>query len=176
MIKLNVRVIVATHKNLKKEVQDGRFREDLYYRIIGLPIELPPLRDRGQDILILANHFLELFSKENKLGKLKLSDGAKEKLMKYNYPGNVRELKAIIDLSAVFAEDLVVMEEDINYNSVGGEQAFLSEEKSLREYTCEIVKYFLKKYNNDVVGVAKRLNVGKSTIYKMIQEKEIIIE
>lgn len=176
VIKLNVRVIVATHKNLKKEVQDGRFREDLYYRIIGLPIELPPLRDRGQDILILANHFLELFSKENKLGKLKLSDGAKEKLMKYNYPGNVRELKAIIDLSAVFAEDLVVMEEDINYNSVGGEQAFLSEEKSLREYTCEIVKYFLKKYNNDVVGVAKRLNVGKSTIYKMIQEKEIIIE
>lgn len=176
IIKLDVRVIVATHKDLKTEVQEGNFREDLFYRIIGLPIELPPLRERGQDILLLAHHFAELFAKENKLQKLKLSDDAKEKLLKYNFPGNVRELKAIIDLASVLCEDSLISADDINYTSVGGDQAFLSEEKSLREYTCEIVKYFLKKYNNDVVGVAKRLNVGKSTIYKMIQEKEVILD
>jgi len=176
IIKLDVRVLVATHKDLKKEVQEGNFREDLFYRTIGLPIELPPLRERGQDILILAHHFADLFAKENKLQKVKLADDAKEKLMKYNFPGNVRELKAIIDLAAVLCEDNQITADDISYNSVGGDQAFLTEEKSLREYTCDIVKFFLAKYNNDVVGVAKKLNVGKSTIYKMIQDKEVILE
>jgi transcriptional regulator with GAF, ATPase, and Fis domain len=69
-IKLDVRVITATHKDLADEVKAGTFREDLYYRIIGLPIELPPLRDREQDTLILARHFIELFAKENKIKPL----------------------------------------------------------------------------------------------------------
>ncbi|MCH2214893.1 MAG: sigma-54 dependent transcriptional regulator [Flavobacteriales bacterium] len=175
-IKLNVRVIVATHKDLKNEVQEGAFREDLFYRLIGLPISLPPLRERGQDILLLAHHFADSFVRENKLEKLKLNDEAKDKLLSYNYPGNVRELKAVIDLAVVLCEDNLISMEDINFTAVKGDKAFLSQEKSLREYSCEIVKFFLKKYNNDVVGVAKRLNVGKSTIYKMIQDKEIILE
>lgn len=78
-IKLDVRVITATHKDLADEVKAGTFREDLYYRIIGLPIELPPLRDREQDTLILARHFIELFAKENKSKPLGLSNQAKKK-------------------------------------------------------------------------------------------------
>ena len=140
---------------------------------MGLPIELPPLRERGNDILILAHHFIAAYAKENKQTKVKLSEEAKEKLLKYNFPGNVRELKAMIDLAAVLCDENTITANDINYASVRGDQAFLAEEKSLREYTCDIVKYFLNKYNNDVVGVSKRLNVGKSTIYKMISDKEI---
>jgi two-component system response regulator AtoC len=176
LVKLNVRVIVATHKDLQKEVQGNNFREDLFYRVMGLPIELPPLRERGNDVLILANHFIEAYANENKQLKTKLTEDAKEKLLKYNYPGNVRELKAMIDLAAVLCEDSTISANDINYASVRGDQAFLAEEKSLREYTCDIVKYFLKKHNSDVVGVASRLSVGKSTIYKMISEKEITLD
>lgn len=176
VVKLNVRVIVATHKDLQKEVQENNFREDLFYRVMGLPIELPPLKERGNDVLILANHFIAAYAKENKQPKTKLTEDAKEKLLKYNFPGNVRELKAMIDLAAVMCDDGTISANDINYASIRGDQAFLAEEKSLREYTCDIVKYFLKKYNNDVVGVATRLNVGKSTIYKMISDKEITLD
>jgi transcriptional regulator with GAF, ATPase, and Fis domain len=73
-----VRLIVATNKSLAEEVKNGRFREDLYYRIIGLPIELPALRERGNDILILTRHFLDEFSKENKMGNIQLAPSAKE--------------------------------------------------------------------------------------------------
>lgn len=176
IIKLDVRVIVATHKDLQEEVQEGNFREDLYYRTIGLPLHLPPLRDRGNDVLILASFFLEQFAKENKTDKAKLSEAAKEKLLKYNYPGNVRELKAMIELSAVLCEENTIQENDITFSAVKGDQAFLIEEKSLRAYTCDIVKFFLNKYNNDVLEVARKLQVGKSTIYKMIKEKEIELD
>ena len=175
LVKLNVRVIVATHKDLQKEVKDNNFREDLFYRIMGLPIELPPLRERGNDVLILANHFIAAYAKDNKQARAKMTKDAKEKLLKYNFPGNVRELKAIIDLASVLCDDNTITVNDINYTSLRVGQAFLAEEKSLREYTCDIVKYFLNKYNNDVVNVSKRLNVGKSTIYKMISDKEITL-
>jgi two-component system response regulator AtoC len=175
LVKLNVRVIVATHKDLQKEVQDKNFREDLFYRVMGLPIELPPLRERGNDVLILANHFISAYAKENKQPKAKMTKEAKEKLLKYNFPGNVRELKAMIDLAAVLCDENTITDNDINYTYIKSGQVFLAEEKSLREYTCDIVKYFLTKYNNDVVNVSKRLNVGKSTLYKMISDKEITL-
>ncbi len=172
-LKLDVRLIVATNKNLLEEVKAGRFREDLYYRIMGLPIELPSLRERGNDILILTRHFLDDFSKENKMGNILLSAGAKEKLMQYGYPGNVRELKAVIDLAAVMSDGVEITDADINFSSTNTDVTFIVEEKSLRHYTCEIVKFFLKKYDNDVMVTAKKLDIGKSTIYKMLQEKEI---
>lgn len=176
VVKLDVRVLVATHKNLQKEVEEKRFREDLYYRVIGLPIELPPLRDRGGDVLLLANHFMQAFAKENKLGKLQLTDAAKEKLNQYSYPGNVRELKAVIDLAAVLCDENTIDAADISFNTVRSQANMLTEEKTMRAYTVEIIKYFLMKYNNDVVGVAKRLDIGKSTIYKMIKDNELVLE
>jgi transcriptional regulator with GAF, ATPase, and Fis domain len=86
-VKLEVRLIVATHKSLSEEVNKGNFREDLYYRIIGLPIELPPLRERGNDILVLARHFADEFSKENKLGNISIAGNAKEKTDALLLPG-----------------------------------------------------------------------------------------
>ena len=174
-VKLEVRLIIATHKNLAEEVNKGNFREDLYYRIIGLPIELPPLRERGNDILILAKHFADEFAKDNKLCTISISGEAKEKLMRYNYPGNVRELKAMIDLAVVMSNGQEIVAEDISYTSAKGEETFINQEKTLRQYTCDIIKYFLKKYDDDVIAVANKLDIGKSTIYKMIQQKEIVI-
>jgi len=172
-IKLDIRLVVATHKNLAEEVKKGNFREDLYFRIMGLPIELPPLRERGNDILILAKHFAEEFAKENKLGVINFSNEAKQKLLNYPFPGNVRELKAVIDLSVVMCENNEVKADDITFNSTIREEFFLSQTKTLRQHTCDIVKYYLEKNNNDVVATARILDIGKSTIYKMIQDGEL---
>ena len=175
IVKLDIRLLSATHKNLAEEVKKGTFREDLYYRLIGLPIDLPPLRLRGNDILILARHFVDEFCKDNKMKPVTFSADAKEKLMSYNFPGNVRELKALMDLASVMSDGKEIRAEDITFSSLKSGDLFTTQEKSLRAYTCDIVTFFLKKYNNDVLEVARRLDIGKSTIYNMIKDKEITI-
>ena len=173
-IKLDIRLIIATHKNLAEEVKKGNFREDLYYRVIGLPIELPRLKDRGNDVLILAKHFADEFARQNKMGTITICQDTKDKLLRYHFPGNVRELKAIIDLAVVMCENNEVHADDITFNSVSREEGFTMELKTLRQYTCDIINYYLKKNNNDVIATATALDIGKSTIYKMIQAGEIV--
>ncbi|GAA0894796.1 sigma-54 dependent transcriptional regulator [Fulvivirga kasyanovii] len=172
IIKLDIRLIVATHRDLAEEVKKGNFREDLYYRLLGLPVHLPPLRDRGNDIVILAKHFLQAFAKENDLPALRLSAEAQEKLLSYPFPGNVRELKSIMELAAVMANDNEIKADDISFNSVSKETNFLFEEMTLRDYTFKILRYYLDKYDNNVLQVADKLDIGKSTIYRYLKEME----
>ena len=171
-INLDVRILTATHSNLLEDVKKGSFRQDLYYRIIGLPIEIPPLRDRGNDVLILSKYFADDFAQANQLGSISFSKEAKEKLQKYSFPGNVRELKAIIDLACVMCSDGEIKADDIIYASVSGDDHFLMEEKTLKEYTEDIINHYLNKYDNKVLLVADKLGIGKSTIYKMLQENQ----
>lgn len=104
---------------------------------------------------------------------ISFSEGAKKKLMEYPFPGNVRELKAVVDLAAVMCDGKELKTEDLSFFSVQKENLFLFEQKSLRKHTCDIVDYYLKRNNGDVIETAKVLDIGKSTIYKMIQEGEI---
>lgn len=172
-IPFDARVIVATHRNLQDEVREGKFREDLFYRLLGLPIHLPPLRDRGNDIILLANFFLKNFLKNNDLGVHKISKDAKSKLLSYSFPGNVRELKAIIELAAVLTNEEEITENDIKFNSPKKGANFLTDELTFEEYKKVIVTHFLEKYNNDIDKVASKLDIGKSTIYRMLKnEKE----
>ncbi|PIQ22858.1 MAG: regulator, partial [Cytophagales bacterium CG18_big_fil_WC_8_21_14_2_50_42_9] len=97
-LSVDVRIIVATHRNLLNEVKKGNFQEDLYYRLLDLPITLSPLRDRDNDILVLAKHFTDASCKENKYSKKTVSAGAQKRLMAYNFPGNIRELRALMEL------------------------------------------------------------------------------
>jgi len=175
-ISFDTRLIVATHRDLAKEVSLGNFREDLYYRLLGLPITLPPLRERGKDVHILIHHFIEEYRVENNLRKLSISDEAKEKLFQYSFPGNIRELKAIIELAAVICENRNILPDDIVFNNPLGAKSILLEEKTLREHTMEIINHYLNKYNNDVRKVAKKLGIGKSTIYRLLKEEKTIIE
>jgi two-component system response regulator AtoC len=172
-VKLDIRLVVATHKNLADQVKQGRFREDFYYRIMGLPIELPPLRERGNDLLVLAKFFLDEFCKENKMPLKQFSADAKDRLMKYHFPGNVRELKSMIDLAVVMSDGAEIQEGDIRFSAPQTEEDIFAKEKTLKEYNNQIIQHFLNKYNHNVVSVAEKLDVGKSTIYKLIQEKEI---
>lgn len=172
-VKFDARVIVATNKDLAEEVKNGHFREDLYYRLLGLPIELPPLRTRGDDILILAQHFLLDFCKENGMEAKSISKAAREKLMLHSYPGNVRELKAIIDLAVVMSNKDVIEEEDISFRKTSFTNDMLNGEDTLEGYTEKILTHFLNKYDRNVALVAEKLDIGKSTIYRMMKEKEI---
>jgi len=173
IVRFNSRLIVATNKNLADEVKHGNFREDLYYRILGLPIHIPPLRDRGNDILVLAKFFINEFCKENNIQLLKFSQGAQEKLMKYSFPGNVRELKAIMELASVLTNSDIIDENEISFSTTNAARDFLLEDNTLQGYTNEIIKYYLDKYSDNVLEVAKRLDIGKSTIYRMKKNKEI---
>lgn len=175
-IKINARIICATHRDLKGEVEKGNFREDLYYRLLGLPIHLPPLRDRDNDILILAKHFADQFCADNGMEKVSIAPDAQKKLLEYPWPGNVRELKAIMELAAVMCSDNAVAATDINFHNTGKSADFLMEELTLRDYTNKIIEHFLHKYDSNVVKVAEKLDMGKSTIYRMIKNGEIHIE
>ncbi len=168
-IPIDVRIIVATHKNLALEVQEGRFREDLYYRLLGLPIHLPPLRERGNDVVHLAKYFIDEYIKENKTGKITLSSEAQKKLLEYSFPGNIRELKAIIELACVLCEQQVIAADDITYNNEKSINNIMSQEMTFDDYTNLIIKFYLEKYDDNVIIVAKKLNIGKSTIYRIVK-------
>lgn len=171
-VKTDCRIIVATNRNLKEEVKTGNFREDLYYRLLGLHIELPPLRERGGDILILARHFMESFCKENELPLKKLSAESQNKLMKYNFPGNVRELKSVIELAVTLSDWEVIEPSDLVLDQGDPLTLISNDNLTLREYELKIIKAAIKKYNNDIKAAADKLNIGVSTIYRMLKEEK----
>ncbi len=176
IIKVNARIIVATHRNLKDEIVKGNFREDLYYRLLGLPIALPALRERDNDILLIAKYFIDHFCKENKLGKKHLSIEGKHKLMSHSFPGNIRELKSVIELACIMSEDEEINDEHLQVHftpikAIG----YNNTNYTLREYMRKLIQEYLDEYDYDVLKVAGKLDVGKSTIYRMINSRQLTI-
>ena len=170
-VKFDCRIIIATNKDLQDEIKKGNFRQDLYYRLYGLPIELPPLRERENDVIILAKHFIQVFCKENKMATKTLTPEASARLLSYSFPGNIRELKSVIELAVTLADQHEISADHI---VLGRGQDLLddifSNELSLREYDIRIVKKFLDKYDNNIKLVAEKLDLGVATIYRMLKE------
>jgi len=171
-IKTDSRIIVATHKNLQQIVKNGSFREDLYFRLFGLNIHLPPLRERENDILLCARHFTSSFCKENGIEIKSLSKEAQKKLMGYHYPGNVRELRSVIELAIVMADTDVIESEDLSFGTDELESISNNHELTLKEHTRHIIKAYLKKCNNNVKQAADKLDIGFSTIYRVLKEDQ----
>ena len=170
-VKTDCRIIIATNKDLQEEMKKGNFRQDLYYRLFGFPIELQPLRERGNDVIILARHFIDLFCKENNMKLKSLTPDASTRLLSYSFPGNIRELKSVIELAVTLAD-----QNEINADHIvlGRGQDLLNdlgnEELSLREYDIRIVKKFLGNYDNNIKLVAEKLDIGVATIYRMLKD------
>src|SRR6201998_197861 len=110
-IDVDVRIVVATNRDLRKHIEDKLFREDLYFRISAVPMTIPPLRDRGDDVLMLAQHFLEKFSREFAKPGLELSEEAKQQLLSYRWQGNVRELQNTLERAVILADGLSIQAE-----------------------------------------------------------------
>ncbi len=170
-VKTDCRIIVATNQNLQDSVLKGTFRQDLYYRLFGFPVELPPLRERGNDIITLAKHFIAEFCKENNLQLKVLSKPAAEKLLSYSFPGNIRELKSVIELAITLSDNIEITAEDIFLGSNALIEETMDKELSLREYDIRIVKRYLEKYQNNIKLVAEKLDIGVATIYRMLKEE-----
>ena len=123
----------------------------------------------------MARHFVDEFVQSSRLGPILITKEAKKKLMSHHYPGNIRELKSVMELAVVMSDGCEIKAADIVLSSVKNEPTLIQKDKTLRQYNREIIQYFLKKYDDDVVSVADKLDIGKSTIYKMIQQKEIVL-
>jgi len=171
-VRTDCRIVVATNKNLKEEVKKGNFREDLYYRLLGLPIELPSLRERENDILIIARYFIGKFCEENNILLKKLSVQSQKKLMSYPFPGNVRELKSVIELAVTLSATDEIEPADLVVDRGDPLSDIASDNLTLREYQVKIIKATLKKNNNDIRLAAEKLDIGISTIYRILKEEK----
>lgn len=176
-IKVNIRIIVATNRDLQKEVESGRFREDLYYRISVFHIHLPPLRERVSDIEELANHFLEWFSAKTNKQKMSLSAAYLEALKQHEWHGNTRELKNVIERSVILTDgrELEVDSLPVEFQLTGGR---VKNGKQLSAFDLASaeklhIQKVLNYTNKNKTEAAKLLNIGLTTLYRKIEEYNI---
>jgi DNA-binding NtrC family response regulator len=169
-VKTDCRIIVATHQNLQELVMKKAFRQDLYYRLYGLHIELPPLRNRGNDLVMLAKHFVTEFCHENDLPVKNLSKSAVDKLLAYSFPGNIRELKSVMELAITLADNDEITQDHIILENEALMPDITDQEMTLQEYNLRILKKYLEKYNNNTSLVAEKLGIGVATVYRMMKK------
>jgi DNA-binding NtrC family response regulator len=121
---------------------------------------------------MIAKHFLDQFTKDNQMPRFKITQEAQEKLLEYPFPGNIRELKSIIELAAVMAAEQEIKPQDITFNASTRIESFFYQEMSMQDYMYRIIRHFLNKYDNNVLEVARKLDVGKSSLYRYLKEME----
>lgn len=167
---IDVIIIAGTKKDLQAEVTKGRFNSELYDILNGFTINLPPLREYGEEIIELAEMFILEYCKKNRKPIKHLNQGAKDILLNYDYPQNIRELKAIVELTLMMTESQIIYPQDIYLRQNIRKAEFLAVERTLQEYESIIVGSFLKKYDNRVYYVAEKLGVSKNKIYSMINK------
>jgi DNA-binding NtrC family response regulator len=168
LIPLNIRLICATNRNLEKMVAEGLFREDLLYRINTIQVELPPLRERGNDIFILSEFFLKKYCyKYNK--SLKINQQAHEKLLRYSWPGNIRELQHTIEKAVILSESSVIKPDDLYLRhpwSVSSNSTFTT----LEEMEKKMIQDALDKNNGNFTAAADQLGITRQTLYNRFKK------
>jgi len=183
-IQTDVRVIAATNKDLTKEIEAGNFREDLYYRLNVIPLEVPPLRERREDIPLLVFHFLREFCAENRLEQKEISKEALDMLIEYGWPGNVRELKNVIERLVIMTPCKVLKKGDIpapikNESKPDGKYLLL-EHDSLRVARDGFEKQFienkLKGFGDNISKTAQAIGIERSHLHKKIKSLGIEVE
>jgi Nif-specific regulatory protein len=169
-VSVDVRVIAATNRDLTEFVRDGRFREDLYYRLSVFELVVPPLRERGEDIDILIDHFLDHFLRQHGRPKLSLGDAARQRMRSYAWPGNVRQLRNVIDSAVVMADEPMIQEDDLGLRDAG-----LTQIDTLRIDVWEkrLIEKALNRCDGSVPEAAKLLGISRATAYRKITEYEI---
>ena len=172
--KVNVRILAATNKNLMKEVMEGRFREDLFYRLNVVEIVVPPLRERVDDILALANHFLLEHSNRTQKDKFRLSDSAAELLTQYQWPGNVRELQNVIERAAVLSDSSTILPSDLPEGVLENRDRSISvvseKDMSLEEIEEEHIRLMLRKNRYNYNSVAETLGIGRTPLWRKMKK------
>jgi two-component system nitrogen regulation response regulator NtrX len=179
-IRVDARVIAATNKDLEAEISGGTFRSDLYYRLNVLPIEVPPLRARGNDVVLLAEHFLRRFAADTGAPKKKLSAGAATKLKMYHWPGNVRELRNVIERLAILLPGDTIEAEDMHLEARADGPVTVDSKLTLKEARDEFEKQYilgrLREFAGNVSRTADALGVERSNLYRKLHAYGIRVE
>lgn len=179
-IEINVRVVAATHKDLKKAIREGLFREDLYYRLNVIPIQIPPLRHRKEDIPLLAQAFLEKYSAANNTPARSFSPGALHMLMNQTWPGNVRELENLVERLTVLAQKTVVDENDLpRPEAAEGEDFYaktIHDLPSLEDLERRYIEFLLMKFGHKKEKVSQVLGINRRTLYRKEREYGFVSE
>lgn len=169
-VPVNIRLISATNRNIEAMVSEGLFREDLLYRINTIHITMPPLRERGHDIILLAEHFLRKYIQKYGKHELKISKHAIDKLSDYSWPGNIRELQNTIEKAVILSEDNIIKPEDLFLRPVvqdTGPGSF----PTLDEMEEKMIRLALEKNNGNYTAAAEQLGITRQTLYNKLKKK-----
>jgi transcriptional regulator with PAS, ATPase and Fis domain len=170
-LKVDVRIVAATNKNLEELVEERKFREDLFYRLNVVAIHLPPLRERAEDIPLLANHFLRKYAEENKKSISQISPEALELFSTYRWPGNVRELENVIERSVTLSQHSVILSEDlprrIRAEKKEPAAATLPSHLPLAELEKMYIQKILQETGGNKKKTAEILGIDRRTLYRM---------
>jgi len=169
-IKVDVRILSATNKDLKKTVEERKFREDLFYRINVFNVDVPPLKERKEDIPLIAEHFIGKYNKILNKKVKKVSAKAMELLLDYNYPGNIRELENIIERSMIMARDEIIDEKYFNFIS---KETYIEKKGTLKEAEKELVIKYLVQNNSNRTRTAELLGISRRSLQNKIKEYKI---
>jgi two-component system, NtrC family, response regulator HydG len=176
---VDVRVVVATHRDLRELTRQGQFREDLYYRLCGVPLNLPPLRQRGTDIRLLTEHFVRLFTPREQ--RVTLTPAALDKLSRHSWPGNIRELRSVVSKAMLFRKSALldasdmVFEPPLYLEPAASESALhelpagMTLEQRVEQLERAIVVHTLRRHRFDKERAAQQLGMGRSTLYKRLK-------
>ncbi len=165
---IDIRLICATNRDLPVMVAEGKFREDLLYRINTIVIEVPPLRDRVDDIPVLANYFLKVYCEKYVKGPMRLNTHALEKLSDYDWPGNVRELQHAVEKAVIMSDSPILLPSDFEFRSVVKEDRH--HEMTLEEMEKKMITESLKRHSNNISVVAARLGITRQTLYNKMMK------
>jgi DNA-binding NtrC family response regulator len=170
-IKIDVRIVAATNKNLEEMVAERKFREDLFYRLNVVSLHLPPLRDRGEDIPLLADHFLRKYAAENKKPVSRISQEALDHLLLYRWPGNVRELENVIERAVTLSHSSIILSEDLprrlRVEPVEAPTRFLPSHIPLSELEKLYIQKVLEETGGNKKKAAEVLGIDRRTLYRM---------
>ena len=171
---VDIRLVCATNLPLAELANESRFRKDMIYRINTIEIEIPPLRKRKDDIILLANHFLELYSEKYFRSSIQLDASAIEKLRQYHYPGNVRELRYIIERAVIMADGNVLRAEDLIFSPIESANEFADEpDTKLSTVEKNTILKVLEKNNGNITKASKELGLTRTALYRRISKYDI---
>ncbi len=171
---IDIRLICATNMPLKEMIMRNEFRQDLLYRMNTVEIHLPPLRDRGEDIPVLAEHFLGIYSRKYKKPIKRLSPAALNLLQRYRWPGNIRELRHALERAVILADNPVLQPADFQFHQIKSAEDSLSfETYNLEEVEKAVIRKVMNKYDGNITHVARELGLTRTSLYRRMEKYDL---
>ncbi|MCP9766542.1 sigma-54-dependent Fis family transcriptional regulator [Lacihabitans sp. LS3-19] len=169
-IPFDARLICATNEAIYEKVNEKTFRQDLLFRINTIEINLPPLRERGSDILLLAEHFLGIYAKKYNRKIKRISVALQKKLMSYHWPGNVRELQHVIERAVIVTQSLQLAEEDFVIRKTSTAEPLIVDSYYLEDLEKQLIVKTLKKFNGNITDASKEMGISRQALYRRIEK------